>query len=337
MFSTGFPFFLAPMDDITNPVLRGLIAESLPPGTLMVFFSPAINPNSIINPGNPRNEDVPINPGEKLIYNIMSGEPDLTMKAMEILLENKPAGFNLNCGCPRHKIQKTGRNPCGAPLMERPDIVSEIIRRAKKTFPHTHFSVKIRIGMKKDIQKLLSFCTMVQDAGADALVFHPRTGEEQFTRPAQSDLYTSVRQIVSIPLVGNGDILDDEQALSIMKKYKLDGIMIGRGALAHPHIFRAMALRLRGERTRSFREEPMMTWDERRTFLVNYLSGLTNRFGEQLALKRFRQFCEWFRLGMEFGMNIRGPLVKAKSVDDARSVIEVFFKTEKRQILSLVG
>jgi len=336
VFSTGFPFYLAPMDDITNPVLRALIAQTLPKDVSMVFFSPAINPNSIVNRHHARDEDVPINPGEKLIYNIMSGESDLILKAMDLLLKNNPAGFNLNCGCPRGKIQTAGRNPCGVALMERPDLVAQIIREAKKVFPCIHFSVKIRIGVKRDIPKLLSFCGMVQEQGADALILHPRTGEEQFTRPVDNGLYNQVRQTLTIPLVGNGDVLDDEEALALKQRYGLNGVMIGRGALAHPCIFRAIALRLQGERTRSFLEEPMMTWDERRDFLLQYLTGLNERYGEALTLKRFRLFCEWFRRGMEFGLVLRGPLVKAKSLHEMQDAIQKFFFTNKKQILSLV-
>ena len=194
MLPESFPYCFAPMDSLSHFVFRRLIAAMLPEGTRMAFFSPVINPNSVLHNRPNLKENLPINPGEILYYNIIHGDPDIILAGMEKMLELKPAGFNLNCGCPRRKIQRPGRAPIGVALMDYPDIVATIIKAAKKAFPSVHFSIKIRAGMRHDPPALYEFCRQAEDAGCDAVVFHARSAEDQYKRPARHAMFAELKR-----------------------------------------------------------------------------------------------------------------------------------------------
>ena len=206
------------MDNLSNFILRRLIASTLPDGTRMAFFSPAINPNSVLNKKPNIEENLPVNPGEILYYNLMHGDPDIILAGMEKMLELNPAGFNLNCGCSRSKIQRRGMKPIGVALMDHPGHVASIIKAAKKNYPDVHFSIKIRAGIRHYLPALYDFCKQAEDAGTDAVIFHARSGEDQFKRPARHYLFDELKQHLKVPLIGNGDIISDEQAVSVKQK-----------------------------------------------------------------------------------------------------------------------
>jgi tRNA-dihydrouridine synthase B len=332
MLPASFPYCLAPMDNLSHPVFRRLIASTLPTGTQMAYFSPAINPNSVLNKSPNIKENLPINPGEILYYNLMHGDPDIILAGMEKMLEFNPAGFNLNCGCPRRKIQKTGKCPIGVALMDYPERVAAIIKAAKKSFPAVHFSIKIRAGVQHNLPALYDFCEQAEDAGCDAIIFHPRSAEDQFKRPARHALFGGLKQRLNIPLIGNGDIITDEQAVAIKQKYGLDGIMIGRGALLTPGIFRAIAYRLAGKPL----SPPVMSWKEKQDFLIQFVQQMESEFGTAVMLRRTRLFARWLCMGLECGLTLDGNLYKAKTVEDTLATINNFFEKPKKQYYEVI-
>ncbi|MBN2038605.1 MAG: tRNA-dihydrouridine synthase family protein [Spirochaetes bacterium] len=327
MLPESFPYCFAPLDNLSNYVLRRLIASTLPSGTQMAFFSPAINPSSVIYKKINIRENLPVNPGEILYYNLMHGNPDIIAAGMEKMLELKPAGFNLNCGCSRSKIKKRDMPPVGVALMEHPALVADIIKTAKKNFPDVHFSIKIRAGVKHNLAALFDFCRQAEDAGADAIIFHARSAEDQFKRPARHQLFSELKKHVKVPLIGNGDIINDEQAVLIKEKYELGGIMIGRGALFSPGIFRAIACRLNGNPI----PHPVMTQSEIKNFLLDFVNIMDNDFGTAVMLRRTRLLARWLCKSLEFGLTLDGNFHKAKTLKDTISFINDFFEKPKRQ------
>ena len=320
------------MDNLSHPVFRRLINATLPAGTQMAYFSPAINPNSVLTKKPNLKENLPINPGEILYYNLMHGDPDIIIAGMEKMLEFNPAGFNLNCGCPRAKIQKAGKCPIGVALMDYPAQVAAIVKAAKKTFPAVHFSIKIRVGRRHDLPALYDFCEQAEDAGCDAIIFHARSAEDQFKRPARHTLFGELKQRLSIPLIGNGDIITDEQAIAIKQKYGLDGIMIGRGALLTPGIFRAIAYRLAGKPL----SHPVMSWKEKKDFLIQFVQDMETEFGTPVMLRRTRLFARWLCKGLEFGHTLESNLYKAKTAEDTLATVNNFFEKPKKQYSEVI-
>ena len=92
--------------------------------------------------------------------------------------------------------------PIGVALMENPALVADIIKAVKKSFPKVHFSIKIRAGVRHDLPALYDFCRQAEDAGADAIIFHARSAEDQFKRPARHYLFGELKQRLNVPLIG---------------------------------------------------------------------------------------------------------------------------------------
>jgi tRNA-dihydrouridine synthase B len=332
MLPVTFPYCFAPMDNLSHFVFRRLIAATMPDGIQMAYFSPAINPNSVLNKKPNLKENLPINPGEILYYNLMHGDPDIILAGMEKMFGFNPAGFNLNCGCPRSKIQKSGRSPIGAALMDHPERVAAIVKAVKKTFPSVHFSIKIRAGMRHDPLSLYDFCRQAEDAGTDAIIFHARSADDQFKRPARHSLFGELKRRLSVPVIGNGDIITDEQAVAVKQKYGLDGVMIGRGALLTPGIFRAIAHRLAGNPM----PHPVMAWTEKRDILLQFVQDMETEFGTPVMLRRTRLFAGWMCQGLESGLTLNGNLHKAKTMEDTLAAIKKFFEKPKKQYYEVI-
>jgi tRNA-dihydrouridine synthase len=139
-------------------------------------------------------------------------------------------------------------------------------------------------------------------------------------------------QRLNIPLIGNGDIITDEQAVAVKQKYGLDGVMIGRGALLTPGIFRAIAYRLTGKPLR----HPVMSWTEKRDFLLQFVQDMEIEFGTTVMLRRTRLFARWLCQGLESGLTLDGNLYKAKTAEDTLATINNFFEKPRRQYSEVI-
>jgi tRNA-dihydrouridine synthase B len=163
-------------------------------------------------------------------------------------------------------------------------------------------------------------------------LFHARSAEDQFKRPARHALFGELKQRLNIPLIGNGDIITDEQAVAIKQKYGLDGVMIGRGALLTPGIFRAIAYRLAGKPL----SHPVMSLTEKRDFLLQFVRDMEIGFGTAVMLRRTRLFARWLCMGLESGLTLDGDLYKAKTADDTIATINKFFEIPRRQYSEVI-
>ena len=142
--------------------------------------------------------------------------------------------FDINMGCPAPKIVNNGE---GSALMKKPELAEEIVRRLKKqvSLPVT---VKFRKGFDEEHLNALDFAKRMQDAGADALSIHGRTREQYYSGKADWDIIAEIKRSVNIPVNGNGDIFTPEDAKAMFEHTGCDGILVARGAMGNPFIFR---------------------------------------------------------------------------------------------------
>jgi nifR3 family TIM-barrel protein len=166
-------------------------------------------------------------------FQLFGAEPDVMGEAAAIMSEHQPDIIDLNMGCPVRKVTKRG---AGAALMSTVDIAEEIIRQVKanSTVPIT---VKFRSGPDSEHINAVEFGQMAAQAGASALVVHGRTRSQGFTGFADRTVIARVKEAVSIPVIGNGDILCYQDGLDMMAETGCDGVMVGRGALGNPWVF----------------------------------------------------------------------------------------------------
>ncbi|HAA75851.1 TPA: tRNA dihydrouridine synthase DusB [Candidatus Latescibacteria bacterium] len=163
---------------------------------------------------------------------VFGSEPDVMAEGARVIAEREPDLIDINCGCPVKKI--VNRN-AGAALMKDPVHLSKVIRSMVEAVS-IPITLKIRSGWDKE-ENASVVARAAQDAGASAIAVHARSRSERFTGQADWDVITRVRQAVSIPVIGNGDVRDAEAARKMLEQTGCDLVMIGRWAIGNPWIF----------------------------------------------------------------------------------------------------
>lgn len=173
--------------------------------------------------------------------------PDTAGRATQLLIDRYGAHHvDLNYGCPVRKVTAKGG---GAALAARPALLAAIVRSCVAVAgpAHVPVTIKIRIGLTDAIQTYVDAALFAQDAGAAAVTLHARTAEEQYIPGARWEFIHRLKEQVSIPVIGNGDVYTGEDAVRMMRETGADGVMIGRASLGRPWVFAEMAAALRGD------------------------------------------------------------------------------------------
>ncbi len=166
-------------------------------------------------------------------FQLFGAEPEIMEEAAKILMEFSPDMVDINMGCPVKKVTQKG---AGAALMTTPKVAESIIKKVvdASTVPVT---VKMRLGKDKQQINVIEFAQMAEAAGAAAVTVHARTWAQGFTGTIDPYYIAQVKNALSIPVIGNGDITSYQNARQMMEETGCDGVMIGRGALGNPWIF----------------------------------------------------------------------------------------------------
>ncbi len=166
-------------------------------------------------------------------FQLFGADPEIMADAAEILSQRAPEMIDINMGCPVKKVTKKG---AGAALMANRPLAEKIL---KKIISRVSLPVTVKIRSGKDSQSInaCTFAKMAEDSGVSAITVHPRTWSQGFSGMADRKVITEVKKTVKIPVLGNGDVLSYQDAISMMAQTGCDGVMIGRGALGNPWIF----------------------------------------------------------------------------------------------------
>jgi tRNA-dihydrouridine synthase B len=166
-------------------------------------------------------------------FQLFGADPEIMGKASALLARFSPDCIDINMGCPVPKVTKNG---AGVALMANPLLAEKIIKRVVECsgLPVT---VKFRSGLDTDHITAVSFARMVENAGASAITVHGRTWSQGFAGKADRQIISQVKESVSIPVIGNGDIMTYGDGIAMMKETGCDGVMIGRAALGNPWVF----------------------------------------------------------------------------------------------------
>jgi tRNA-dihydrouridine synthase B len=166
-------------------------------------------------------------------FQLFGADPEIMADAAEIISSFSPDMIDINMGCPVKKVTKKG---AGAALMSTPGLAKQILEHviSKTSVPVT---VKIRSGSDSGQINAVSFAQMAEQAGVAAITIHGRTWKQGFTGRADRSIIARVKQSVTIPVIGNGDILSYLDGIEMMGETGCDGVMIGRGALGNPWVF----------------------------------------------------------------------------------------------------
>ena len=226
--------------------------------------------------------------------------------------------IDINMGCPAPKVVKNGD---GSKLLLDLEKAKQIIETAVQN-SKVPVTVKFRKGWDKENIVAVEIAQIAEQAGASAVTIHGRTKSEFYTGEADWDIIKKVKQSVHIPVIGNGDVTDEESALAMFKQTGVDGIMIGRGSFGNPWIFRNIKHYLQtGEKL------PQPTNQERLKVMEKHIQLAVEEKGEDVAIKELRKHISWYTKNLKNSSEFRNSINKIEKKDELISTIEEYFKT----------
>ncbi len=230
---------LAPMADVTDSAFRQIIAKYSRPYGPDVFYTEFVSADGLCHPKAKEKlkRELYYTPIETpLVAQIFSGRPENIKEAAGLIQSLGFAGLDINMGCPDRNVEK---QTAGACLIKHPELARDIIIAAKEGAPGLPVAVKTRVGYYKT-EELASWAENLLEAKPDVITFHLRTRKEMSKVPAHWDLITIPRDLASgtdTLIFGNGDVSNPKQGRELTEKYKIDGVMIGRGIFGNPWLW----------------------------------------------------------------------------------------------------
>ncbi len=239
---------------------------------------------------------------------LFGGEPDTLALAAEKLLPLGPAGFDVNMGCPMPKITSGG---AGSALLKEPKKCGEIVRaiRARVDVPVT---VKLRAGWDGTHKNAVETAKYCEEAGAAAVCVHGRTRDQLYQGKADWDTIRQVKEALSVPVVGNGDVTDAQSACLMLEQTGCDMVLVGRGALGNPWIFREINAYL----TDSCRILPPPGLAERVVVIRRLIGLLCEEKGEERGLREARKHVGWYIHGLKGAAQFRRRAGELSTLSD---------------------
>lgn len=300
---------MAPMVDLSHEPYRELVRSF---GGCDLFYSEMLNSRMVPYENPAVSQYLRFNKTDDLILQIVGNDSEKIRLSAERLDGFSPWGIDINMGCYLKKITCHG---WGVAMMKDITAAEKAISAARK-ITSKPLSVKIRIGQKHDLSYLLQFGRMVESAGVDFLVLHARSESDGLTRPAKWEYISKLKNELRIPIVGNGDVKSAADAIRMFNETGCDGVMIGRGAIIRPWIFREIHELLAGS---IISDVPAI-----KEVMLRLSDSIENWFPEEIAVKRFKLALPWLaqnlRFGHHFVKTIRGP-----GLNDMRRQINVAF------------
>ncbi len=302
---------LAPMSGITNLPFRLIVREA---GCALVC-SEMISANGLIRNSPKTLRMITSLPAEKpLSIQIFGAEPDIMAEAAAIVDASGADIIDINFGCGVKKIVKTG---AGVALMREPKKAEAIIQKVREAVK-IPLMIKIRSGWEKSGRQALDMVKIAQGCGVDAVTVHPRTATQGFSGEADWSLIAAVKKTISIPVIGNGDIFCDEDALRMSAETGCDFIMIGRAAVRNPWIFKQVNARLKGEAV------PEIDLSLRFDTMRKYLKTMIKTFGDKHACQIMRGRLGWFVKGLPYSSRFRESIKRISTEFDAVVVLKEY-------------
>ena len=307
------PLFLAPMAGVTDRDFRLIVRRIGGVGVVSMEF---VSSRAIVS-GHPAvSELMYFNEEERpLSIQIYGADVDAMAQAAEVVEGLGADICDINMGCPANKVLK---GCAGAALMADLPLADKMIREVRRrlTIPLT---VKFRLGLRENEATYLNLGKICEDNGVAAVAMHARTAKQMFRGEADWSAIGRLKNELSIPVIGNGDINSADDALRMIASTGCDGVMIGRAATKNPWIFRQIASRMSG----GLISEPTLA--DRQQLILGHFRMVAARENERRALHKLRKFTGWYTHGLPHGRKLRQKINQLPDVETFLKAVEEFF------------
>jgi tRNA-dihydrouridine synthase B len=305
---------LAPMAGVTDSVFRRMILRI---GGCGLVSTEMTNAASVSPKALKRHHLLDFYPEERPLTMQLSGnEPDLVAAAARTVEQLGADIIDINCGCPSPKVTGGGH---GASLLRDLPKMGRLLR-AVKAAVQVPVTLKFRAGWDEQTLNFLDTAKLAEECGVAAIALHPRTREQAYKGSADWSRVAAVKRAVSIPVIGSGDVVEAADALVRLRDSGVDGVMIGRGAMANPWIFLQISQLRRGEAP--FQPAPA----DKLEFLLRYMQLVEDELGGRMALNKIKQLMGQFSVGLPHASQLRVAVHQSQSPEAARERIESYFE-----------
>lgn len=306
--------FLSPMAGVTDLPFR-LICKEQDCGML---YTEMVNSKALCYDDQNTKKMLKIeNEEHPVAIQIFGSDPEFMGGAARILNEYPNEILDINMGCPAPKVVKNGD---GSALLKNPKLASEVLKSVVNN-SEKPVTLKIRKGWDDTCINAVEIAKIAEDAGISAIAIHGRTREQYYSGKADWDIIGQVKENISIPVIGNGDVFSVEDAINMLEKTKCDAIMIGRGAQGNPWIFKRINHYMQ---TGEILPEP--TLEEKINTAKKHLGLAVQEHGEYIAVREMRKHLAWYIKGLKNSARIRDEINKIESYEEVVAKLDAYME-----------
>ena len=307
------PLVLAPMAGVTDLPFRLLCKEQ---GVGLICME-MVSAKAIYYKNKNTESLLEIHPDETPVsLQLFGSDPDIMSEMAKKIEERQFSILDINMGCPVPKVVNNGE---GSALMKNPKLVREIVSKMSKAIEKP-VTVKIRKGFDEEHVNAVEIAKIAEDAGAAAIAVHGRTREQYYSGKADWEIIAKVKEAVSIPVIGNGDVTDADSALRMMKETGCDGVMIGRAVQGNPWIFREILSQINEGIVL-----PRPTMEEMRDMIIRHAKLQLEYKGEYTAIREMRKHVSWYTTGLPGSAKFRKHVNEMETLEGLIETVEKLF------------